>query len=154
MPCDFTVILRTRQHFGNSQHVFDKVEPQAEFVGQHKDFHFDCPNVDPSKTAFLEFQSMDVSHSSNELQINNVGVFGGLPVGPTRTAAGQVTFAWTSNTLLVEDRHKLQATGNVLHVFATNAPGTPTTNVDDFILDNIVIVYKTASRQLPGGTRE
>jgi hypothetical protein len=39
-------------------------------VGQHKDFHFDCPNVDPSKTAFLEFQSMDVSHSSNELNIN------------------------------------------------------------------------------------
>jgi hypothetical protein len=103
MPCDFTVILQTRQHFGNDRHVFDKVEPQAEFVGQHKDFHFDCPNVDPSKTAFLEFQSMDVSHSHNELNINNVGVFGGLPVGPTRTAAGQVTFAWTSNTLLVED---------------------------------------------------
>jgi hypothetical protein len=123
--------------------VFDKVEPQAEFVGQHKDFHFDCPNVDPSKTAFLEFQSMDVSHSHNELNVNNVGVFGGLPVGGTRTAAGQPPFAWTSNTMLVESRHRLQPTDNVLHVFATNPPGTPATNVDDFILDNIVIVYKT-----------
>ena len=63
-------------------------------------------------------------------------VFGGLPASPARDA-------WNGNILLVERHHQLKATGNVLRVEARTSDGGSAGDVDDFILDNVVIMYKT-----------
>jgi len=139
MASNFTVVLFTRQHFGNEQGTFNDIEPDVPFVGPAKDFPFNCPNVDPSETACLKFQSRDVDHRGNVFQINGVNVFGGLPVSPSRDA-------WNGNILLVEPRHRLQEAGNVLHVEARNSSGQTVGDIDDFIIDNVVIEYKTLAR--------
>lgn len=136
MATDFTVVLFQRQHFGNERGTFNDIEPNVQFVGPAKDFSFSCPAVDPSETAFLMFQSRDVDSQRNAFQINGVDVFGGLPASPDKAT-------WNGNILLVEPRHHLKATGNVLHVAARNTSGGGGGNLDDFILDNVVIVYKT-----------
>lgn len=135
MATNFTVILFQRQHFGNEPGVFNDIEPNVPFAGSTKDFSFDCPGVNPSETAFLMFQSRDVDHQRNIFQINGVDVFGGLPASPARDA-------WNGNILLVEPHHQLRATGNVLHVESRNSSGGGGDDIDDFIIDNVVIVYK------------
>jgi hypothetical protein len=62
------------------------IEPDVPFVGAAKEYLFDCPQVNPAETAILLFQSRDVSHSRNILQINGRQVYGGLPVSPSRAA--------------------------------------------------------------------
>ena len=136
MASHFTVILFQRQHFGDEPGTFSDIEPQVPFVGPMKNFLFDCPNVDPGESAFLMFQSRDVDHQRNVFQINGVGIFGGLPVSPSRDT-------WNSNILLVEPRHGLQEIGNVLHVESRDSSGGSDGDIDDFIIDNVVIDYKT-----------
>ncbi len=135
MATHFTVILFQRQHFGNEPGTFDDIEPDVLFAGPAKDFSFDCPDVNSGETAFLMFQSRDVDHRRNVLQINGVDVFGGLPASPAREA-------WNGNILIVEPRHRLQETGNVLHVESRDSSGGGGDGIDDFILDNVVIMYK------------
>jgi hypothetical protein len=136
MATSYTVVLFSRQHIGNEPGVFDDVEPNVAFVGPAKDFPFDCPGVNPAEAAFLMFQSRDVDHQRNVFRVNGVDVFGGLPASPARDA-------WNGNVMLIERHHLLKATGNVLHVEARTVTGGSTGNVDDFILDNVVIMYKT-----------
>ena len=136
MATDFTVILFQRQHFGNERGTFNDIEPNVQFVGPSKDFSFPCPNLDPSQTAFLMFQSRDVDHQRNVFRVNGVDVFGGLPASPDKAA-------WNGNILLLEPQHHLKATGNVLHVEARNTSGGGGGDLDDFIIDNVVIMYKT-----------
>ena len=136
MATNFTVVLSLRQHFGNEPGSFNDIEPNVLFAGSTKDFTFSCPQVNPGETAFLTFQSRDVDHQKNIFRINGVDVFGGLPASPARDA-------WNGNTMLVESHHQLKEAGNVLHVEARNSSGESGGNLDDFILDNIVIVYKT-----------
>src|SRR5215510_6349703 len=135
MATNFTVILFQRQHFGNERGTFNDIEPNVPWAGSTKDFSFDCPGVNPSETAFLMFQSRDVDHQKNIFQINGVDVFGGLPASPSREA-------WNSNILLIESHHQLRATANVLHIESRNSNGGSADDLDDFILDNVVIVYK------------
>jgi hypothetical protein len=136
MATDFKVILFQRQQFGNERGTFDNIEPNVQFVGPTKDFSFDCPNVNPSETAVLMFQSRDVEHQRNVFRVNRVDIFGGLPASPSRDT-------WNGNILLIEPRHQLKATNNVLHVESRNASGDGGGDIDDFIIDNVVIVYKT-----------
>jgi hypothetical protein len=136
MASSFTVVLFQRQQFGNQPGIFNDVEPNVPFAGRAKSFVFDCPNVQAGEPAFLMFQSRDVDHSRNVFEVNGIGVFGGLPVTPARDS-------WNSNVLLVEPHHQLRATGNVLRVEARDSAGTSSGNVDDFIIDNVVLVYKT-----------
>ena len=147
MASNFTVILFQRQHFGNEPGTFNDIEPNVPFAGSTKDFSFDCPGVNPSETAFLMFQSRDVDHQRNIFQLNGVDVFGGLPASPSRDA-------WNGNILLMEPHHQLRATGNILHVESRNSNGGSGDDIDDFIIDNVVIVYKTAdfSWALPAAT--
>jgi hypothetical protein len=140
MASDFTVILSSRQQFGRLP-AFNDVEPGVPFVGRTKDFSFNCPNVDPGQIAFLMFQSRAIHHQRNIFQINGVNVFGGLPASPDRNT-------WNGNILLVESHHQLRATGNVLHIEARNEFGGDGSDssgaiIDHFIIDNVVIVYKT-----------
>jgi hypothetical protein len=144
MATSYTVVLFSRQHFGNQARTFDDIEPGVAFVGAAKDFPFDCPGINTAEAAFLMFQSRDVDHQQNIFSINGVDVFGALPASPARNA-------WNGNVLLVERHHQLKATGNVLRVEARRSDGGSDGDVDDFILDNIVIVYKTLDvvAQLP-----
>jgi hypothetical protein len=144
MATSYTVVLFSRQHFGNQAGVFDDIEPGVAFVGGAKAFSFDCIGINTAEAAFLMFQSRDVDHQQNILQVNGVDVFGGLPASPARDA-------WNGNVLLVERHHQLKATGNVLRIEARRSDGGSDGDVDDFILDNIVIVYKTRDvvAQLP-----
>jgi len=137
MPTEFTVVLFQRQHFGNEPGAFNDVEATVPFVGPTKDFTFDCPNVNPNETAVLMFQSREVSKAQKDVfRVNGVDVFGGLPASPSKDT-------WNGNVLLVESRHRLRPTGNTLHVEARNDSGGGGGNIDDFILDNIVLMYKT-----------
>ena len=147
MATNFTVILFQRQHFGNEPGIFNDIEPNVPFVGSTKGFSFDCPGVNPSETAFLMFQSRDVDHQRNIFRINGVEVFGGLPASPSRDA-------WNGNILIIEPHHQLRATGNVLHVESRNSSGGGGDDIDDFIIDNVVIMYKTPyfSWTLPAAT--
>jgi hypothetical protein len=136
MGTSFTVVQSQRQHFGNQPGSFNNIEPDVPFVGAAKEYVFDCPHVNPAETAILLFQSRDVSHPRNVLQINGSQVYGGLPVSPARET-------WNGNVLLVEPRHQLRATGNVMRVEARNTSGGTGGDIDDFIVDNIVVQYKT-----------
>src|SRR5262245_61610137 len=147
MATDFTVILFQRQHIGNDPGTFNDVEPDVPFAGASSSLAFDCPGVDPTETAFLSFQSRDVDHRRNILQVNGVDVFGGLPVTPARDA-------WNSNILLIESHHQLKATGNILHVESRTSNGESAGDVDDFIIDNVVIVYKTPDIPIPSITAD
>jgi hypothetical protein len=136
MGNSFTVVQYQRQHFGNQPGSFNDIEPDVPFVGAAREYVFDCPHVNPAETAILLFQSRDVSHSRNTLQINGTQVYGGLPVSPSRDT-------WNGNVLLVEPHHQLRAAGNVLRVEARNTSGGIGGDIDDFIIDNMVVQYKT-----------
>jgi len=142
MSVDYTVIFSTRQHFGDEQNVFG-THTGAEFVGKQHDYQFDCPNVDPTQSAVLMFQSYDVNNRDNVFAINNIGITGGLPVGPTHESAGPfVTSSWVGNVVVVESRpRRLKPAGNVLHIASVGNPGS----FDDFMLASMVILFKTAA---------
>ena len=74
MGNSFTVIQYQRQHFGNQPGSFDDIEPGVPFVGAAREYVFDCPHVNPAESAILLFQSRDISHSRNILQINGTAV--------------------------------------------------------------------------------
>jgi parallel beta helix pectate lyase-like protein len=137
MGMSYTVIQRDRQHFGNQPGSFNDIEPDVPFVGQARDFAFDCPSVKTDDTAVLLFQSRDVSHALNIVHLNGIPLAGGLPVSPSRDT-------WNGNVLLVERHHGLKAIGNVLRVESRNAGGGLDGDIDEFILDNVVIQYRTA----------
>ena len=147
MATDFTVILFQRQHIGNDPGTFNDIEPDVPFAGAARSITFDCPGVDSSETAFLSFQSRDVDHRRNILRVNGVDVFGGLPVTPARDA-------WNANILLIEPHHQLKATGNVLLVESRTSNGESAGDIDDFIIDNVVIVYKTPDIPIPSITAD
>jgi hypothetical protein len=142
MATDFTVILSRRQHVGNNPEIFASVEPGVPFAGSVAGVPFDCPGIDPTETALLMFQSRHVDHRQNILRINGVDVPGGLPISPVRDA-------WNPNVVLVEPRHQLKSAGNVLHLESRTSSGERSGDIDDFILDSVVLVYKTSALSLP-----
>jgi len=154
MSTDFKVIFSGRQHFGNEPKIFDDVEPNVSgdaFVGKTKDYVFDCPNINPNETAVLMFQSRDVAKSQrNIFRVNGVDVFGANPANPALglPASGGIPASpnkdeWNGNIQLLESRHNLKPTNNRLHIEARKNNGNSGGNIDDFILDNMVIMYKT-----------
>jgi hypothetical protein len=140
MASDFTVIVSVRQHFGDEASWLKDVEPGLLFVGRTKDFHFDCPRVDPGADAVLMFQTRDVDHNKNIIQINPATaqqptVSGGIPVSPSKDT-------WNGNIMLI-GRGVLRETNNVLHVEAVSEDSVLGPDLDDFIIDNVVVLYKT-----------
>jgi hypothetical protein len=132
VPLDFTVIFSSRQHFGADPNALGSDFPPGIFVGQAKDFMFDCPNLIAGVTAFLLFESYNVANPADTFEVNGVGVFGGL------TQNNTFPFGWFGNILLLEPRHQLRTTGNVLHVVSNPIEG----KLDEFVLDNMIIVFK------------
>jgi hypothetical protein len=140
MGSDFTVILSVRQHFGNEADYLKDVEPGLLFVGPKKDFHFHCPKVEPGADAVLMFQTRDVDHNRNIIHINPATagqptVFGGIPVSPSKDT-------WNGNIMLIRPR-VLRETNNELHIESRTSSGGSGGDIDDFIIDNVVVLYKT-----------
>jgi hypothetical protein len=117
MPLDFTVITPVSHHFGAEG------EEAGVSAGSEFEFGFNCPNVDPSQSALLLFQSKS-STAEQELRINGEVVFGGVPPGNS---------GWNGNIMLVNP-NLLVELGNILQVKMVS--GEP------FTVDNIVVLYK------------
>ena len=141
MAIDYTVIMSVRQRFGdNKKELETLIETEAPFVGRSKDFPFACPNVDRSKSAILQFESLGVTFRGI-IQINGNNIFGGLTVGPNSLnapvgGAGLIP-VWKTHTLIVHENVLLDQ--NRLHIEAVAATDG---NVDDFIIDNVVLFFK------------
>lgn len=136
MASDFTIVVAVRQGFGNQPAELNSIEPNVPFVGPTKDFTFSCPNVNTSEAAVLLFQSRDVDHSRNIITINGSRVSGGIPVSPSKDT-------WNGNVMLI-GAGIIRPSGNELHIESRNSTGGGGGNIDDFILDNVVVMYKTA----------
>ena len=143
MPTEYEVILSQRRHFGDQQELFGT----APFIGPDDsifdgEFVFNCPNIDQSKTAVLMFQARDVDHSKNIFLVNGIQPFGGLPVSPARESAD--ASGWNAHVLLLNpSRHSLEETANRLLISSRDKNGATTGDRDDFVVDNIVIFYKS-----------
>jgi hypothetical protein len=111
------------------------MEPDVPLVGTSKDYIFSCPNVNSSEAAVLMFQSRAVHSAKNIITINEKPIFGGIPVSPNEDA-------WNGNVMLI-GANILRPSGNVLHIESRNTSGGTGGNIDDFILDNVVVMYKT-----------
>ena len=135
MTSDFTIIIRELKGFGNEPGYLNGIEPEVDFVGPTDDFPFDCPNVNRREEAVLMFQSRDVDFSKNILTINGETVLGGIPVSPNKNT-------WNGNIMLIGSGI-LRESNNEIHIEARNKKGDGGGDIDDFILDNMVIMYKT-----------
>ncbi len=153
MATDYTVIITVRQRFGDSPggtlgddgRDWDEfpIENNAPFVGASKDFRFTCPNVDRSQAAVLQFNTLAVG-ADNVIRVNGVDVPGGISLGPQFIDIDPRIPLWTVHSLLVDG--DLLQEENVLHI-ASGDGGFG--NLDDFIVDNAVIWFKTRTGASP-----
>jgi hypothetical protein len=155
---DYTVIQAVRQRFGDSpsgqlgRPGMDwgeyPIEFEAPFVGASKDFFFNCPSVDRSQWGILQFEALGVSNWDNVIKINNVDVSGGIGIGPSWPYFDPHVPLWNVHSLLVDGGSLSEH--NVLHI--ESSPDT-NGNLDDFIIDNVVIWFKTGTGT-GGGTNQ
>jgi hypothetical protein len=157
---DFTVIQAVRQRFGDSN-VVDSggagefpLEQEAPFVGQSKDYQFSCPKVNPSQMAVLQFESLSVtaggqyvfspafSGKRNIIRINGTDVPGGISNSPYVEAVGRIWHFWKTHSLLIPP-HVLHDEGNTLHIESIEIPISGGRTLDNFIIDNVIVLYKT-----------
>jgi hypothetical protein len=132
MAADFTVIIDVRHHFGDDEGYFGNVP----FAGQNKPFQFNCPGIDASEWSILLFQTRDVDHEKNHFTVNDQKIFGGIPVSSQKED-------WNGNVALINPGW-LRETGNTLHVGSRNSEGSLLGESDDFLIDNVVLFYKTS----------
>lgn len=156
MATDFTVIEAVRQHFGDDpggglpdDRGRDRDELWAAgdipYVGLAKDYPFSCPSIDGSQWAVLQFLTFGVSYD-NIIRINGADVPGGITAGPVFVDISPHVPLWNAEFQLIEPG--LLGDENVLHV---ESVADPTGNHDDFVVDNIVIWFKT--KETKPGTR-
>jgi hypothetical protein len=161
MAADYTVIIAVRQRFGDNPSGFDQqpgadydeilLEPGAPFVGASKNFFFDCPHVDGTQFGGLQFNSMGVGQGDNKLQVNGRDVPGGISMGPSWHQLDPHMPLWDTHSLLIE-RNVLQEQGNLLHIASikgTLPDGEIADQIDDFIIDNAVMWFKTQTGRRP-----
>ena len=154
MALDFTVVMPVRQRFGEEKpdkEVADVgLETDAPFVGQQKDYSFRCPNVDTSQFAILLFQSQGVVQQQR-MTINGQIIYGGIPPSVDRGSDSLGTFlaaTWKGNVMLVTPG--VLAENNVLHIESRKVAGI----LDSFIVDNVVVIFKSRDGVIPRLARE
>lgn len=164
MSMDFTVIQPVRQRFGSLGTEGERaVFSDAPLVGRSKRYSFDCPGINPAQVAVLQFATIgiDVDYTGTPgdglgdehvLQINGVNVPGGLQPGELSRRSWSTYFpTWKTQILLVTP-HTLRSNGNDLYIeVAVRRWGDKTYVIDSFVIDNIVIFYKTFPRLEPAG---
>jgi len=134
-----TVIIQVRQHFGNEPDSL----PGA-WVGTAKEYEFDVPRCDVRQPAYLLFQARAVSSELDVLTINGQPVPGGVPY-----TSGEE--GWAAQVLLISP-NVLTPVRNILRVESRDAAGGTGGDIDDFIIDNAVVLYLTISPGF-GGSR-
>jgi hypothetical protein len=150
MSMDFTVIQAVRQWFGQhggppgDRHIFSN----APFVGPSKEYRFACPHVDPGEWGVIQFATVGVDEDSdgdrydlpeNIIRVNGVDLPGGLQPGVSR---GEYP-TWKTQILLVPQR-VLRPDENILFIQSAERPYGFGKRVDSFVIDNVVLFYKTA----------
>src|SRR5262245_12356593 len=157
MALDFTIITDVRQRFGDSARG-EKESPQGRagpeadtLVGLERSFAFRCPSVDRKQFAILLFQTLGVALRQG-LEINGQTIFGGIApsVDPAARILGpraespedRTTLAtWNGHVMLIHPG--VLQENNILRIRAADATAA---NIDDFLVDNVVVVFKTALR--------
>ena len=141
MPLDFSIVMHVRHQFG------DENLGIGVFAGAEASFPFDCPGVDASQHSLLLFQSHGVGNQQ-VLEVNGSAVFGGIPgggsVGKRTGSSGDgghthpipSSTGWNGSVMIV-NQGVLRETGNLLRI---SGP------FDEFVVDNVVLLYKTRGR--------
>jgi hypothetical protein len=147
---DFVVVIRVRQRFGSNSEP-EGVEASAPFVGRSKEYGFDCPGVDRSSEAILNFQVQGVQHARNRMEVNGVELAGGVPMGGVFGLVPPVTnvlvfFGVWSGQVLIVPPNTLRALGNRLLIDARNADGGTNGGIPNFIVDNVVLLFATRAK--------
>jgi hypothetical protein len=148
MALDFTVVITVRQRFGDNDQEDVGLETEAPFVGKEKEFEFRCPNVDSRQQAILLFQCMG-ANLQQSLEINDQQIFGGIPAAfEVATLPNQIVSRaqWNGNVMLIHPG--VLREDNVLRIRAGELGDD---NLDDFIIDNLVVVFKTKPGPGPVG---
>ena len=144
---EFVVVERVRARFGSSPGPSRDSEDTAAWVGPSKTWSFDCPDVDPGAEALVMFQLLGNMASGDRLIINGVDIFGGVPAGGADSITVNdriIKFGiWSAELLIIHPR-VLKPAGNELTIEARNYEGG-TSNTGNFVVDNIVVQYKTRS---------
>jgi len=153
MSMDYTVVQAVRQHFGDGSYnnmSDQQLPPEVRLEGREKSFPFSCQNVDKSKVAVLQFQIVG-SNGAGSMKINGANISGGIPDSvstthqhrrpPLATEFYAVTNNITTSQIMLIPANVLDS-DNILQIEAS---------ADDFIIDNIVVMYKTRNRSLPTG---
>jgi len=125
----FVYITSSVQHFGDEPDFLT-----GTFRGDDHEFTFDAPGVNPNLRAVLMLQTRNVGSDLNVIRINNVNITGAL----VKHGDGNEWFAQLGEI----PSGTLKATGNVLKVISRNSDGNPGGNLDDFNIDNVVVLYR------------
>ena len=142
MSLDFTVVIAVRQRFGDRDEDDINQETEAPFVGAEKDFEFRCPNVDSRQPAILLFQCQGANIQQN-LEINGQQIFGGIPSSVETVTIPDPALLlfraqWNGNIMLIHEG--VLRENNVLRIQARELGDG---DIDNFIVDNLVVVFKT-----------
>ena len=135
MSTDFTIVLDSPQHFGNTEGRFKKDVPDAEFVGQLKTYTFGTPRADGGK-GLLMFEALGVNSRHNVLMVNGKDVSGGL--------RRVVEHEWQGHVTVVPEGAFRPDGDNELLVESRTLQGESEGNLDDFVVTNVVAMFKTA----------
>ena len=125
-----TVIRAKPMHMGNTP-----TKNPDEFFGSAHSLFFDAPNVDNSKSAVLTFELADV-RAPRYMELNGKL----LPAEPEVKNTGYDSFETVFVTI---EKDLLKSSGNELHIKSLAEEGQAATNIDDFIIRNIAVLYKT-----------
>lgn len=134
MSSDFTVVFSGRHHMGDTEGRFNREAPDCKFMGQHGVFSFDTPGVNADAEAVLTFQSFGIDLRTNTLSINGTDIPFALSPSVERE--------WKAHSVVVP-AGVLKDSGNEIRLDALTRSGSPDGNVDDFLVDNMSIHYKT-----------
>jgi hypothetical protein len=157
MALDFTIVTDVRQRFGDYARGEKESPPDADTrIGLERSFAFRCPSVDRKQFAILLFQTLGVAVRQG-LEINGQTIFGGIApsldpaariLGPrAESPEDRTTLAtWNGHVMLIHPG--VLQENNILRIRAADATSA---NIDDFLVDNVVVVFKTG--QQAGGAR-
>jgi len=158
MALDFTIITDVRQRFGdytrgeNESPSEDPSGMEADTpIGLDKSFAFRCPSVDRGQFAILLFQTLGVAVRQG-LEINGQTIFGGIApsvdLAATLLGAGSQSSddrsalaRWNGHVMLVHPG--VLQENNILRIRAADPTAA---NIDDFLVDNVVVVFKTGQQ--------
>jgi hypothetical protein len=120
------------KHFGDEP---NSLGGQGTFVGDDFDYTFNAPGVNPNKAALLTLRAFGVSVDGNVVQINGHTITRALI---SHEVSGN---EWFSEHVRVP-AGVLKETGNVLRISARNASGGQGGNLDDFLVDDLMLIYE------------